>query len=73
LFERFFRADPSRHADMPHCGLGLAIVKSYVDLLEGTIRVESSDAGSTFQIRLPDREPAVMDAIDIDALMQTTN
>jgi heavy metal sensor kinase len=53
LFERFFRADPSRHADTPHCGLGLAIVKSYVDLLGGAIRVQSSPAGSTFEVRLP--------------------
>ncbi len=57
LFERFFRADPSRHADTPHCGLGLAIVKSYVDLLGGSIHVQSSPEGSTFQIRLPAGNP----------------
>jgi len=27
IFERFYRADPSRHADGMHTGLGLAIVK----------------------------------------------
>ena len=53
LFERFYRADPSRHADTPHAGLGLAIVKSYVDLMSGTIRVESSDAGTAFLVELP--------------------
>jgi heavy metal sensor kinase len=70
LFERFFRADPSRHADAPHCGLGLAIVKSYVDLLGGTIHVTSSAAGSTFEIRLPHRagEPAAV--ADPEAMMQ---
>lgn len=56
LFERFFRADPSRHADTPHCGLGLAIVKSYVDLLGGSIKIESSPAGSTFSVCLPLRQ-----------------
>jgi heavy metal sensor kinase len=53
LFERFYRADPSRHADTPHAGLGLAIVKSYVDLMGGTIRVESSDVGTAFLVELP--------------------
>ena len=53
IFERFYRADPSRHADTPHAGLGLAIVKSYVDLMRGTIRVESSDAGTAFIVELP--------------------
>jgi signal transduction histidine kinase len=58
LFERFFRADPSRHADTPHAGLGLSIVKSYVDLMEGTIRVTSSNAGSVFSVEIPFVEPA---------------
>ena len=53
IFERFFRADPSRHADTPHAGLGLAIVKSYVDLMGGTIGVDSGAKGSTFIVELP--------------------
>jgi heavy metal sensor kinase len=53
IFERFYRADPSRHADTPHAGLGLAIVKSYVELMGGTIDVQSSDQGTTFTIELP--------------------
>jgi signal transduction histidine kinase len=61
LFERFFRADPSRHADTPHAGLGLSIVKSYVDLMGGTIRVESSEAGTTFTVELPFVESAPAD------------
>jgi heavy metal sensor kinase len=70
LFERFFRADPSRHADTPHCGLGLAIVKSYVDLLGGAIQVESSAAGSAFRIRLPLRE-ADTPRLEPEAELQT--
>lgn len=57
LFERFYRADPSRHADTPHAGLGLSIVKSYVDLMSGTIKVESSEAGTTFTVEIPFVEP----------------
>src|SRR5205807_6597670 len=53
LFKRFYRADPSRHADTPHAGLGLSIVKSYVDLMGGTIGVDSGAHGSTFTIDLP--------------------
>ena len=56
VFERFYRVDPSRHADSPHAGLGLAIVKGYVDLMGGTIDVQSAvDAGTTFRIKLPVR------------------
>ncbi|HYV39549.1 MAG TPA: ATP-binding protein [Gemmataceae bacterium] len=55
IFERFYRADPSRHFnDMGHAGLGLAIVKGYVDLMGGSIAVDSTEgAGSTFKVSLP--------------------
>lgn len=54
LFERFWRADPSRGADGLHAGLGLAIVKGYIDLMGGTISVESTEGeGSTFRVQLP--------------------
>jgi heavy metal sensor kinase len=54
LFERFWRADPSRGQDGLHAGLGLAIVKGYVDLMGGTISVESTEGqGSTFRVQLP--------------------
>jgi heavy metal sensor kinase len=58
LFERFYRADPSRHAETPHAGLGLAIVKSYMELMGGTIRVDSGPAGTTFTVELPFVPPA---------------
>lgn len=54
IFERFYRADPSRHSEGLHAGLGLAIVKGYVDLMGGSIAVESTvGQGSTFRVRLP--------------------
>jgi two-component system, OmpR family, heavy metal sensor histidine kinase CusS len=54
IFERFFRADPSRSGDGMNAGLGLAIAKEYVELMGGRISVESVvGQGSTFRVRLP--------------------
>lgn len=55
IFERFYRADSSRGGeDGLHAGLGLAIVKGYVDLMGGTIHVDSAEGqGSTFHLELP--------------------
>jgi signal transduction histidine kinase len=54
LFERFYRADPSRNSETVNAGLGLAIVKGYVDLFGGKIEVVSElNRGSTFRVILP--------------------
>jgi heavy metal sensor kinase len=54
IFERFYRADPSRQADGLHAGLGLSIVKGYIDLMGGKISVESTEGqGTTFRLELP--------------------
>jgi signal transduction histidine kinase len=59
IFERFFRADPSRENSGMNAGLGLSIVKGYVKLLGGTVSVESqSGQGSTFRVRLPKNRAA---------------
>jgi signal transduction histidine kinase len=38
-------------------GLGLAIVKKIVEEHRGTVAVRSSDAGATFEVRLPQNNP----------------
>jgi heavy metal sensor kinase len=54
VFERFFRADGSRQAEGLHAGVGLSIVKGYVDLMGGTVAVDSAEGrGSTFRVELP--------------------
>ena len=61
IFERFWRADPSRSRANGRTGLGLAIAKSIVDAHGGSIEVASElDNGSTFTLRLPGPpDPAV--------------
>ena len=54
VFERFYQVSSSVKNDNPGTGIGLAMVKEYVELLNGTITLESAiDKGSIFTVRLP--------------------
>jgi two-component system, OmpR family, sensor kinase len=54
VFERFYRADPSRSRDAGGTGLGLAIVSGLVRAHGGTVSVESTPGeGATFRVVLP--------------------
>jgi two-component system heavy metal sensor histidine kinase CusS len=53
LFDRFYRADPSRSGEGTHSGLGLAIVKSIVQAHGGDVVVESAAGTTSFILRLP--------------------
>ena len=54
IFERFYRADPSRNRDTGGAGIGLAIAKALVEAHGGSISVESAPGqGSRFTVCLP--------------------
>ncbi len=54
IFERFHQVNNSLTRDHEGAGLGLSISKALVEILGGTIRVESSEgAGSNFTFTLP--------------------
>ena len=54
LFNRFYRADPSRSRSTGGSGLGLAITKHLAEAHGGAVGVTSTvGTGSTFTIRLP--------------------
>ncbi len=55
LFDRFYRADPSRQRTGEGSGLGLSIVKAIVTCHGGNITVTSADQRTTFDMRLPQR------------------
>lgn len=54
VFDRFYRADPSRAAATGGTGLGLAIVRALVEAHGGSVAVEqSADGGAGFSFTLP--------------------
>jgi len=53
LFDRFFRADPSRHRDSEGAGLGLAITRSIMRAHGGDATVRSENGTTTFELRIP--------------------
>ena len=59
IFERFFRADPSRARSKGGTGLGLSIVASLVEAHGGSVAVDGKVGdGTTFTITLPVGGPA---------------
>ena len=56
LFQKFERVDLQQNSTVEGSGLGLAITKNLLDLMHGTIKVESVyGEGSVFTVSLPQR------------------
>jgi two-component system phosphate regulon sensor histidine kinase PhoR len=54
VFERFYRADPSRSREAGGTGLGLSIVKHLVESMGGQVGVDpNTPIGTVFWLRLP--------------------
>jgi len=54
IFDRFIQLNDKMNRSFEGSGLGLAISKAYVQMLGGTIEVESEEnIGSVFRLRIP--------------------
>lgn len=53
FFDRFYRADPSRHRKGEGAGLGLAIVRAIVQAHGGQVGVESANGVNNFWMKFP--------------------
>ena len=64
MFEPFAQEHQSRMYSVPGTGLGLSIVRQVVDLMSGSINVESAlGKGSTFTVLLP------VEAVDVEGIV----
>ena len=58
VFDRFYKADPSRAATREGSGLGLSIVRAIVERHGGTVGVASVPGRTEFTLRIPDEADA---------------
>jgi len=64
VFERFVQADSSISSGHEGSGLGLSIAKEYVEMLGGSIWMESTEGeGTNFYFTIPDKQQSDSDTI----------
>ena len=60
LFDRFYQVDNDSSTKQEGTGIGLSLAKEFVELMNGTIEVESTlGKGSTFTVQLPVTNTAI--------------
>ncbi|MDF2716009.1 MAG: two-component sensor histidine kinase [Paenibacillus sp.] len=65
IFDRFYKADPSRSKEKGETGLGLFIVKQLTEAHGGTVTADSEPGiGTTFRLSFPKRAAAAEDDAD---------
>lgn len=58
IFDRFYQVDSKSNRAYEGTGIGLALVKELVNVLDGTIEVESQQGiGTTFTVKIPSPSP----------------
>lgn len=72
IFEEFSQEDNGARTQYKGTGLGMSITKHYVEMLGGTIRVESKKGeGSTFTVEIP--VETMVDDVPEDTMDQSVN
>lgn len=69
IFDKFYQA-PDQLMNTHNFGIGLAFVQELVNLLNGSIHVESNQHATSFTLKLPIHHPELVDPKDDAALAQ---
>jgi signal transduction histidine kinase/DNA-binding response OmpR family regulator len=73
IFDRFYQVDSSQNRKFEGTGIGLALVKELVDVLKGTIAVESQEnIGTIFKVEIPVNKETWKDLI-VEEISETDN
>ena len=73
IFERFVQVDGSINRDYEGSGLGLSLCKAYIEMMGGSIWLESEEGvGSTFYFRIPLNPEDVKESSDVLGSTEST-
>ncbi|HZL12808.1 MAG TPA: ATP-binding protein, partial [Verrucomicrobiae bacterium] len=74
VFDRFWQADSSSKRKFQGVGIGLALVKELVEMMRGTVAVESQEGkGATFIVRLPYQKAEAPSPLEAGAISASEN